>query len=333
MEQIALFPKHTLRNHGRCLAALLRASVETVETGKGLCKKKKSKRRGTAHKVQSKRKHGFSTASTMVGAHIEYYANLRTLAFPTGRCAFNPKWTASTYQETLAHCSQRWSKRYRDLILETQHHHVVARLESPTHLEYLNFHKITPELLKTRISKLKSLVHGSQRNAMQQDRNANIRKRDELHAEGDLGKLIRLISGKPTEGLDLQTLPSEEEGLIIDHHRIQHKVISYFKDWHCIPKTLDPAADHLAKHPLWWQSLLKKGDTDKILNKKSNIPEDLQKGLRKNCEKKVSPAVEAKVKAAEDTPITFADFELALKDIVNGGAPGPSMATANMVKG
>jgi hypothetical protein len=43
--------------------------------------------------------------------------------------------------------------------------------------------------------------------------------------------------------------------------------------------------------------------------------------------------VESKVRAAEDTPITFGDFEAALKDIVNGGAPGPSMATANMVKG
>jgi hypothetical protein len=87
MDKIALFPKHTQTNHGRCLAALLRASVETVETGKGLCKKKKSKRRGTAHKVQSKRKHGFSTASTMIGAHIEYYANLRTLAFQNGKQA------------------------------------------------------------------------------------------------------------------------------------------------------------------------------------------------------------------------------------------------------
>jgi hypothetical protein len=43
--------------------------------------------------------------------------------------------------------------------------------------------------------------------------------------------------------------------------------------------------------------------------------------------------VEAKVKAAEDTPITFRDFEAALKNIANGGAPGSSMATANMDNG
>jgi hypothetical protein len=29
--------------------------------------------------------------------------------------------------------------------------------------------------------------------------------------------LIQLMSGKPKEELDLETLPSEEEGLIIDH--------------------------------------------------------------------------------------------------------------------
>jgi hypothetical protein len=47
------------------MAALLRASVEKVEYGKGLCKKKKAKQRGTAHKVQSRRKNGLSTASTI----------------------------------------------------------------------------------------------------------------------------------------------------------------------------------------------------------------------------------------------------------------------------
>jgi hypothetical protein len=58
----------------------------------------------------------------------------------------------------------------------------------------------------------------------------------------------------------------------------------------------------------------------------------MQKSLRKSCEKKVTPEVEAKIRAAEDTPITVGDFEAALKDIVNGGAAGPFMATANMAK-
>jgi hypothetical protein len=48
---------------------------------------------------------------------------------------------------------------------------------------------------------------------------------------------------------------------------------------------------------------------------------------------KVSPKVEAKVRTAEDTPITFRDFEAALKDIVNRRAPGSTMVTSNMVKG
>jgi hypothetical protein len=118
--------------------------------------------------------------------------------------------------------------------------------------------------------------------------------------------------------------------LIIDHYLIQHKVISYFRDWHCIPKTLDAAAKCLAIHPLFWQS---SKTTSKILNKRSRIPQDIQKDLRKNSKKKVNPDGEAKVRVAEDTPITFGDSEEALKDIVNEGALGPSMATANMVKG
>jgi hypothetical protein len=53
----------------------------------------------------------------------------------------------------------------------------------------------------------------------------------------------------------------------------------------------------------------------------------------KNYEKKLSPKIEAKAKVAEDTSIIFRDFEAALKDIVDGGASGFSMATANMIKG
>jgi hypothetical protein len=49
----------------------------------------------------------------------------------------------------------------------------------------------------------------------------------------------------------------------------------------------------------------------------------MQKGLRQNCEKKVNPAVEVKVRAAEDIPLTFGDFEAALKDIVNGAPQVP----------
>jgi hypothetical protein len=48
-----------------------------------------------------------------------------------------------------------------------------------------------------------------------------------------------------------------------------------------------------------------------------------------NCKKKVTPKVEVKVRAAEDTHLTFGDLTAAPKDIVNGVAPGPSIATAN----
>jgi hypothetical protein len=89
MQQMARFPKQTLRNHGRCVAALHSVSVETIEYGKGLCKKTKAKQREKAHKVQSRRKNGFSIASTIIGAHIEYYTNLNSLAFPPGCVGFN----------------------------------------------------------------------------------------------------------------------------------------------------------------------------------------------------------------------------------------------------
>jgi hypothetical protein len=74
-----------------CVAALLRVSVKTVEYGKGLRKKKKAKQRRIAHKVQSRRKNGLSTALTIIGAHIEYYTNLNSLVFQPGCGGFYPK--------------------------------------------------------------------------------------------------------------------------------------------------------------------------------------------------------------------------------------------------
>jgi hypothetical protein len=104
-------------------------------------------------------------------------------------------------------------------------------------------------------------------------------QRAKLYSDGGkLGQLIQLISGKPRVELDFQTLPSEDR---VDHYRIQNKFISYFRDWHCIPKTLDPATDHLAIHPLFWQFLLKKREATTILNKRSCFPVDMQKGLQK----------------------------------------------------
>jgi hypothetical protein len=74
--------------------------------------------------------------------------------------------------------------------------------------------------------------------------------------------------------------------LIINHYRIQIKIISYIRDWHCISKTLDPVAEYLATHLLFWQYLFKEQTTSKILNKRSRISRDMQKGLRKTVRRR-----------------------------------------------
>jgi hypothetical protein len=62
------------------VANFLRVGVETVKYGKGICKKKKTKQRGAAHKVQLKRKSKFLTVSIIIGAHIECDTNFNSLA-------------------------------------------------------------------------------------------------------------------------------------------------------------------------------------------------------------------------------------------------------------
>jgi hypothetical protein len=118
------------------------------------------------------------------------------------------------------------------------------------------------------------------------------------------------MSGKLREELDLQTIPTNEEGPIIDHYRIQHKIISYFKDWNCIPKTLDPA-DHLTTLNLLALLAIspQKVEKHQNLNKRSRIPEDMQKGLQNTVGRR--SLLKWKL-------IKFGDFMAALKDTING---------------
>jgi hypothetical protein len=335
LKHIRAFPPHSLRKPDRCIAALLRLSVEVTETGPGLEKKRKSRARGGNHKVQSRRKNGFSPVSAAIGAHMEFYHQLSTIAFPPGRTFRNPRWQTGTYQSSLEHWLRKWRKRHCTVLAATKHHPLITKQDDPGHLAYMSIHQITHDLLQSRIKALKAVVHGSQRDELRRQSNAEIRKVGKLHDQRELGKVIRLLSGKPVQHLDLQTLQSNEHGLLSNHFVIQRELNQYFHDWMCIPSTLDPAAEHMARHPYYWHTLLHIRDptAPTLLNQHSRIPADQQKGLRRVCAKKVSAAVEAKVRAAENAPITIADFDKAINEIANGGAPGLSGATANMVKG
>jgi hypothetical protein len=136
MQQIAHFLKHTLRNYERCVATFLRASVKTTRT----CVKIRSPSNGEQLTKINRRKRMDSLLhqlSFMLILNTLYFTNLNLLAIPSGRSGFNLKWNA------------RHINQFSSLSLDMQHQHVIAPLDSPILLEYLHFHQITPELLKT----------------------------------------------------------------------------------------------------------------------------------------------------------------------------------------
>jgi hypothetical protein len=58
--------------------------------------------------------------------------------------------------------------------------------------------------------------------------NETLRKREQLREEQKLGTLIRLLTERPQEELDLQTLPCPTEGQITEHYAIQiYSLISF----------------------------------------------------------------------------------------------------------
>jgi hypothetical protein len=108
------------------------------------------------------------------------------------------------------------------------------------------------------------------------------RKLDELYEEGELGQVIKHLSGRADErSTELQRLPCPSIGQVTDYYAFLAIVSEYYHEWQALPKTLDPAADLLARHPVWWQSLLHYEDTGEPqrLHPDSDIPLPLKDGL------------------------------------------------------
>jgi len=320
---------------GRAVAATLRASVEIVEREQGLKQGKLRKLQQQCKMPRSAKKDCFSPEFCAIKAYMEFYIDLRRLAFPPECARRNMTWCADSYIGIITRCATIWTKKHSNTLRNIGPSSPVATLASPPQIALLPFHQITYQRLQQRIVNLKSMIHGRQREEYRRNMGKEVRKMEDLRQRENLGRLIELLSGKPREQLDLQTLPSAEEGQIVDHHRNQATINEFFRAWHAIPPDLDAAAQHLSTHPLWWQSLLHldPDEAPRILNKRSAIPEALQKGLRRVCAKKVTQEVEDEVREVVYAPITIEDFGDALDDIVTGGAPGLSLATANMVKG
>ena len=169
---------------------------------------------------------------------------------------------------------------------------------------------------------------------MRERTNPELKRRLQLWKQHKLGELIQDLSGKPTGHLDLQSLPSPTHGQITNQAHIQDITNEYLADWHAIPKELDSAANHIARHPTYWKHLLRYQETGKpqLLTKKSNIPPALQDSLRRACAIKVSPDLQEHIHHVTNQKITFHEFNRSLSEIVNGSAPGPSGVTANMAK-
>ena len=230
LKELKKFPKHCLRDSGKSVGALLRLSVEVLENGKGLKKKKKAKLKKKCQKFRSKFKNGYSPTMCTISAYLEFYRNHQQLAFPAGKRQSGWQWSVSSYQSVLAACSRKWMKKHGHLVKNILPSSKIGKMASPTHLAYLSFHQISYQLLQDRVKAMKSLLHGSKRDTYRREMNPRIRQLEELRDDKKLGRLIQLLSGKPNQHLDLQTIPSETEGQIIDHYRIQRLINDYFAE-------------------------------------------------------------------------------------------------------
>ena len=305
----------------------------TAEIDLGLRKKADyAKKTG---KPRNKFKNGYSVDLAIMRAYMSFYENLIRLAFPSGRRRRRCQWDQESYQSRLSHWLQQWTKHHRKILNELTPLSKASKLLAPAHVQYLSFHELSLHHVSRQLKDIKHMLHGSKRAEMRTNQNDELRHREELRKKKQLGTLIELLTYDPKRDLDLQTLPCPTRGQVVDHYENQRTLNKYFHDWHAIPPDLDPAAHHLAHKPLWWTTLLQydaEDDANKPLHPDSSIPTALQDGLRKVCAKKVSIEVQNTVEDAIYADITYEQFNEALKHIKTDSAPGPSNATANMIK-
>ena len=242
---------------GRLVGAAMRITAQVAEEVTDA--KKKNKQMQRTSKKRSSCKNGFSVNFLILKAYLTFYHNLIRLAFPSGRRKNKSRWTSISYQSHLTRLINEWTKHYRSILAQMLPSSPAHYMKAPAHLQYMDFYQITKAYIAVQLKMLKSEMHGADRSEMRLTQNSTIRYHDQLRAQGKLAMLIRLLTGDPDYELDLQTLPV---GQIVEHYEIQRRINQYFEDWHAIPKTLDPAARHLAVDPLWWLTLLHCEPTD-----------------------------------------------------------------------
>lgn len=313
------------------LAILLRHSALTVlEPHQGLGKIHRTTLAAKCQRARGCYKNGYSPHMRQLQVHLYFYLNLLRVAF-SGRTK-RQFWSPTTYLPLLLRWIAEWRKRYSKQLAPMDDLSPASDIPPPEHLTEKSFSRITREYILHCLKQVRSKLHGTQRRDMRRLISPEIRRRDELRDRKRLGELIAQLEAAYDGEIDLYALPCPIVGQITNLQEVQTILNRHFRDWYRIPEDLDPAADHMARHPHWWKTLIEYPDQPSLLHARSKIPACFQKGLRRVCAEKVTPDQKHLIHDRLADPITFAEFDAALTALTNGGAPGPSEATASMVK-
>ena len=313
------------------LAIILRQSALTVQEDKqGLGKNRSARLNLKCKQSRGRYKNCYSPQMRQLQSYLHFYQNTLRLAFSRSRHKHH--WSQDTYIALLLKWVKEWRSHYHSTLVSIDEFSPAASLLPPEHLSQRSFYSISRHYICDRIRQIKSLLHGTNRKEMRELISPLIRKRERLRATHQLGRLIKELDESTQGTLDLSSLPCPLNGQITDPYTIQQTLNEHMWKWYSIPDHLDPAAEHLARHPYWWRTLISLTDPPERLHARSRIPLQFQKGLRRVCAEKVSPTEKTIIHERLAERITFDEFDATLNGLVNGSAPGPSEATANMIK-
>jgi hypothetical protein len=190
---------------------------------------------------------------------------------------------------------------------------------------------ISSPLLHNVIHNIKSKLHGKTRQLYRSQMNQRIRLMEDQVKLWKSLAVIRKLTDKPFQPVDLSYLRDLEGNFLDNPKHIHAAILRHFNSWHAAPPVMDPSSVRLHRDPLFPSLLLAPTPPD-TLHTDSTIPLPLQHKLITSIRRPLPMGVEEEMSAAVSAPVPLQAFLAAVKGQPSGKAPGPSGLTANMIK-
>ena len=238
----------------------------------------------------------------------------------------------STQQQRYhLHCSfirqsHKWLSKFP--FADFVHDDVIARVHNSAYTALCNIRlleHVTIEDLYTRALGIRQLMHGRLRAEYRRRMSGKIQAMEEMRQQHRLGRMFQMVNLNEKQQVDLSAITTAGQ-VITDPVDVQIKLSAHFAEWYSIPRNLHPVARQIYDGHLWSSILEGVFPT-------ANGSESFQvQAFYQACQYKVPLSLRERFRDVLMVPISEQEYSTEVCKMKYGKAPGPSGATATMIK-